>query len=219
MLEAAIDFGGTLTNIVIVADGGSERLATIASVARPALADIEAALAAVGCSDAGALDHLVVTGGRTAALPAVLDGLRLVAVDEADATAAGGAMADVVLPSIVVSIGTGTAIVLAEEDGSATRLLGSGIGGGTVVGLAHLLVGPAEIEEYGRLAALGDTSVCDLTVGDIVGGAAGPVPAEATAVHFGRIGRSPDEEQGPADILAGLVALVVQNAVRLALAE
>jgi type II pantothenate kinase len=219
MLEAAIDFGGTLTNIVVVADDGSERLVTIPSVTRPSLSDVEGALAAAGCPDARALDHLVVTGGRTAALAEALAGLPLIAVDEVDATAAGGVMAGAAMPAIVVSIGTGTAIVLAKADGTATRLLGSGIGGATVLGLARLLVGPAEVGEYGALAARGDTSACDLTVGDIVGGAAGPVPAEATAAHFGRIGRAATERPRDEDILAGLVALVVQNAVRLALAE
>jgi type II pantothenate kinase len=218
MLEAAIDFGGTLTK-VIVASGEDETRRTCPGMPNPDEASIAGLLREAGCASPQELDFLAVTGGRSARLALSWDDVSVVAIDEAEATASGGLLGGAVAPAIVVSIGTGTGIVLAREDGTFERLLGSGIGGGTVVGLARLLVGDQSIARYGALAASGSLDRCDLTVGDILGSGTGPVPADATAAHFGRIGLAGMPVARREDQMAAIVGMVVQNAVRLAISE
>jgi type II pantothenate kinase len=218
MLEAAIDFGGTLTN-VIVASGDGETRRTRPSVPNPGPADVARLLSEAGCPEPRKLSLLALTGGRSASLEVAWGDVPVLAIDEAEATACGGLLAGAVAPAIVVSLGTGTGIVLAREDGSFERLVGSGIGGGTAIGLARLLLGDQPIAAYGALAASGSLERCDLTVGDILGAGTGPVPADATAAHFGRIGVAGMPPPTEADQMAAVVGMVVQNAVRLALSE
>ena len=59
-------------------------------------------------------------------------------------------------------------------------------------------------------------SRCDLTVGDILGGGVGPVPAEATAAHFARVAREGSVVPRPEDIAATLLNLIGQAVLRLA---
>jgi len=218
MLEAAIDFGGTLTKVVVVSRDGETRW-TGPSPARPQPSDVADLLASAGCPDPAALSLLAVTGGRSAQFSLAWEGVSVLAVDEAEATAHGGLLGGVRVPAIVVSIGTGTGIVLVREDGSFERLVGSGIGGGTALGLARLLLGEQPVAAYGALAAAGSVESCDLTVGDILGSGTGPVPADGTAAHFGRIRAAEGAAVSPADQMAAIVGMVSQNAVRIALGE
>lgn len=216
MFEAAVDCGGTRTKVVVASPEG-ERTFAFPSDGPATRQRISEALARADGVKPESLDRLVLTGGATAALGDAFPRGSVELVDEAAATARGGILSGAEPPAIIVSLGTGTGIVLAEPGGGGTRLLGSGVGGGTFLGLAELILGPRSIEEWGALAASGDAAACDLKVGDIVGGAAGDVPAEATAAHFGRL---PDRAaRNEADLVAGLLGLVVQNALRIALGE
>jgi type II pantothenate kinase len=162
------------------------------------------------------LAFVAVTGGRSADLPGVVDGVPIVAVDESAATAAGAVREEMAVPAVVVSLGTGTGLVLARPPDEPLRLIGSGVGGGTLVGLGRLLLGTGDPGEIGRLAERGDPVRCDLSVEDIVGRGIGPVRGEATASHFGRLVR-PDGSSRPEDVAAALVRLVGQTALRLSI--
>lgn len=210
----AIDFGGSVTDVVYRRATGEEILRTEATVERPTLDDVRRLVAAVGPPERPAL--VAVTGGRSSALSGELDGVPVVVVDESEATAAGAVRTGTPVPSVVVSLGTGTGLVLARPPEPPQRLIGSGVGGGTLLGLARLLLGTTDVEEIGALVRAGDPARCDLTVGDIVGRAVGPVRPEATASHFGRLTRS-DGSVERADVAAALVRLVGQTALRLSI--
>ncbi len=216
---AAIDFGGTTTDVVVRRPDGKEQTAALPAIARPGGDDVERLLHEVGSRDGmapGPIELVAVTGGRSQGLPAHVADVRIVAVDEAEATAAGGIAGGVPTPAVVGSLGTGTGIVLAEPPAPARRLVGSGVGGGTLLGLARLLLGTNDVAEIGRLARAGSVTRCDLTVGDILGGGAGSVSAEATASHFARVGRPGSERPSREDIAAALLNLVGQSVLRLA---
>ncbi len=218
MRAAAIDFGGTLTDVV-VGEGPAlrvERTAVASRVARPDHAAIEHLLAAAGAT-LGELDLLAVTGGRSHELPTQVAGVRLVHVGETEASARGALDGLGLRPAVVVSLGTGTGVVLVPASGAPVRLIGSGIGGGTLLGLAQALLGTTDVAEIGRLAAQGEIQRCDLTVGDIIGRGIGPVPAEATAAHFARLARPEGADARREDLAAALVNLVAQAIVRLGL--
>jgi type II pantothenate kinase len=116
--------------------------------------------------------------------------------------------ADPDVPTLVVSAGSGTAVVSARGREYA-HITGSGVGGGTLLGLARLLVGTIDPGEIDRLARVGDPNGADLSLGDVVGGPIGRLPASATAVNFGRLARHAAEVRRE-DLAAALVTLVGQ---------
>jgi len=218
---AAIDFGGTITDVVVRSDARPDRLLALPSLPRPSLDDVGAILARANDIDpeaAPSLDFVAVTGGRSRELPDLLGATPLVRIEESSAIAFAGVESGAPTPAVVVSLGTGTALVLANPPAPPRHLVGSGIGGGTLAGLGRLLLGTANVGEIGTLARSGDAGRCDLRVGDILGGGIGIVPAEATAAHFARLarpGETPTRPE-PADVAAALVNLVGQAVLRLA---
>jgi type II pantothenate kinase len=106
---------------------------------------------------------------------------------------------------MLVSLGTGTSVLLVESSG-ARRLGGSALGGGTLMGLGQLLLG---VEAYGDivdLASRGDRRRVDLLVGDIYPGADLPLPRELNAASFGKL-----ESRDPADLAHALMGLIGEN--------
>lgn len=219
MHSAAIDFGGTVTDLVLRRAGQRDVLLALPTVVPdPAVAQqmIARLLDTAGEKPDAQLGVIAVTGGRSWQLPDTLGVARVVKVDEPTATAVGGLLEDAPSPAIVVSLGTGTGIVLADPPSAPQRLVGSGIGGGTLLGLSKLLLGTTDVVRIGELAMRGDVSRCDLTVGDILGGGIGPIPAEATAAHFARAAREGTVVPRPEDVAAALINLIGQAALRLA---
>lgn len=219
MHSAAIDFGGTVTDLILRRAGQDDVLLALpTAVPEPAVAEelLARLLTTAGETADSQIGVLAVTGGRSWQLPDRLGAARVVKVDEPTATAVGGLLEDAPTPAIVVSLGTGTGIVLADPPSAPQRLVGSGIGGGTLLGLAKLLLGTTDVARIGDLAKHGDLSRCDLTVGDILGGGVGPVPAEATAAHFARVAREGSVVPRPEDIAATLLNLIGQAVLRLA---
>ncbi len=148
------------------------------------------------------------TGGRHKELPNSYKNIRLVKVSEADAVGRGGLQMAGLEEALVVSAGTGTAMIAAR--GKICRhVTGSAVGGGTLLGLAKLCLGTADPLEIAALASAGDPAHVDGTLADVIGGGIGSLPADATAVNLGRIVRlsaAPSRE----DLAAGLVTLVSQ---------
>lgn len=219
MHSAAIDFGGTVTDLILRRAGQDDVLLALpTAVPEPAVAEelLARLLTTAGETADSQIGVLAVTGGRSWQLPDRLGAARVVKVDEPTATAVGGLLENAPTPAIVVSLGTGTGIVLADPPSPPQRLVGSGIGGGTLLGLAKLLLGTTDVARIGELARHGDLSRCDLTVGDILGGGVGPVPAEATAAHFARVAREGSVVPRPEDIAATLLNLIGQAVLRLA---
>ena len=84
---------------------------------------------------------------------------------------------------IVVSMGTGTSLVLC--DGNEVRHIGGiGIGGGTLSGLSRLLLQTDNINEIIALANKGDISRINLQIKDISTSPLPGLPMDATASLF-----------------------------------
>ena len=107
--------------------------------------------------------------------------------------------------ALVVSMGTGTAFVMAHGD-VYEHIGGSGIGGGALCGLSLLTTGVADIYNIKDMTALGDTTKVDLTVGDISVGDTG-LAADLTAANFGKASLDDDNN----DIAAGLANMIYQS--------
>jgi len=148
-----------------------------------------------------------VTGGHYRTLPEILDGYRLWKVDEMVALGVGGLQAAGLEAGLVVSAGTGTAMV-AVQDGQAHHVTGSAVGGGTLLGLSNLVLGTTNIDEINQLALSGDANAVDIMISEAIGGEIGKLPINANAVNFGKLIERKDFHR--ADLAAGLCRLVAQ---------
>jgi type II pantothenate kinase len=215
-MRVGIDFGLTITDAVAV-DGTS--LTAHAALDRPGVASVDVlrhALHALAI-DPGDVDVIAVTGGRSRELPASLDGVPLEFVDEPTAIGRGALARTGLDLALVVSCGTGTAMVAA--DGLQRRyshVSGTPQGGGTLEGLAWLLLGLRGVDELAALAVRGDATAVDTTLGDVLGGGVGQLPPTATAVNLGRLATL-TTDPAPEDLAAGLVTMVAQAIGLLAL--
>lgn len=91
-------------------------------------------------------------------------------------------------PFLIVNIGSGVSIINAKKPGDYVRVSGTCVGGGTVLGLARLLIGAKDFDEVTALSAAGSPCL-DMTVADLCGDAAGSkvLPPETLASSFGRV--------------------------------
>jgi type II pantothenate kinase len=154
------------------------------------------------------LEWIGTTGGRHRDLPSVVNGVPVRPVSEAQAVGRGGLALANLERALVVSAGTGTAMI-SSKGKTFAHVTGSAVGGGTLLGLSRILLGTTDPFEVARLASLGDPAGVDSTLQDVIGGGIGHLPADATAVNLGRLGTlesAPKRE----DLAAGLVTLVSQ---------
>jgi type II pantothenate kinase len=214
-MHAAIDFGISNTDVVARV-GGELRHWNQPYHGDPDEASVRAILWAGGI-ELDDLTRLAVTGGRHKLLPASLGRTQVVPFNEVQAIGRGGqailGLADDERkqPTLVASAGSGTALIKAQGDEYA-HVSGTGVGGGTMLGLARLLLGTLDPLAIGDLALQGDRNRADLSLADVITGPIGHLPADATAVNFGRLARpSFDGEVRRADLAAALVNLVAQT--------
>jgi len=148
-----------------------------------------------------------VTGGRFRLLPDEVDGFKVQKVNEMLALGLGGLALSERQSGLVVSAGTGVAMVAAADD-QVEHVTGSAVGGGTLLGLSRIILGTDDVYEIDRLALAGDAAAVDIMLSEAVGGEVGRLPAKANAVNLGKL----DHQGGFSreNLAAGLVRLVAQ---------
>jgi type II pantothenate kinase len=210
----AADLGGSNADLLLA----DERGRVVRSAVIPALAPepterfLHNLLALLGVEPADVC-LLAVTGGRHQHLGASLAGVPLRRVDEIAAIARGGLLASGLTRALIVSMGTGTAFVSADGPHTA-HAAGVALGGGTVRGLAHRLLGTTEVGEIAALAAGGTPSGANLTIADIVGGGVGMLPGDVPASYLARLA---GPEATPSDVAAGILDMIGHIAAHMAL--
>lgn len=105
---------------------------------------------------------------------------------------------------LVASIGTGTAFVHAKN-GEYAHICGTGVGGGTLHGLAERLLGVGDMGKLNAMAMEGSAGAVDLLIGDFTDGY-GQLDPNLTASNLARLNPSATEE----DWAAGITNLVLQ---------
>ncbi len=148
--------------------------------------------------------HLTGVGSSGVIKP--IYGIPTFKVDEFVANGIGGRFFAKEEKSVVVSMGTGTSYVLAEGD-KLSHLGGIAIGGGTILGLAKLLLNTQDIDVIQTMSRQGDYKQVDLLIGDI---SKHPLPGlnlKVTAANFGKVEDMATKE----DIAAGIVHMVIEN--------
>lgn len=150
--------------------------------------------------------RVVLTGVGSSYLEGNVFGLPTCRVDEFQASGTGALALSGQKQGVVVTMGTGTALLWAENGKEVRHLCGSGIGGGTLGGLCHKLVGMERFGQIKKLALGGDLGQVDLTIGDITKNPAATLDPTLTAANFGNLA----EDANCADVAAGVVNLVLQ---------
>ncbi len=154
------------------------------------------------------IEKVFVTGAGSTFLGSSIYGLPTYPVAEFDATGRGGLYLSGLDEAIVVSMGTGTAIVHACADGTVRHLGGTGIGGGTLIGLSKRMLGMSDVEQITALAEGGDLKNVDLRISDISSKDMPTLQGSATASNFGNLS---DIASG-ADIALGMLNLIFETA-------
>jgi type II pantothenate kinase len=112
---------------------------------------------------------------------------------------------------LLVSLGTGTSVMLVDGE-RVTRVGGTALGGGTVLGLGAALTGIADFERLIALAAQGDRRRVDLLVSDIYRAGDLPLPGDLTAACFAKLADPARQEPAdPRDLAHAVLGLVGEN--------
>ena len=213
----AIDFGATNTDVVANIDG-ELRYWMLPSARHDHEQRIHAALIA-GKLQPSDVRGIVITGGDRRGLQSHIDGIPIVMVNEMEAIGRGGLALARLEAAAVVSAGSGTAVVSARDE-ACQHITGTGVGGGTLQGLAKLLIGTSEPEQIDILACHGVPTGVNVTIGEIVGEAIGGLPPDTTAVNFGKLAsqgfqpRAEDIAAGLVNMVGQVIAVVAINAAR-----
>jgi type II pantothenate kinase len=117
-----------------------------------------------------------------------------------------GAMFQADLENIVITnIGTGTVIIHADKN-KITHIGGTGVGGGTILGLSKKLLQSTTFNDIMEMASRGKLNQVDLLVEDILENYLNFLGKDATAANFGKMLDSAERE----DIALGILNLVYQ---------
>ena len=207
-----IDIGGSTTKIVGFRTDGGKRELILPQFVR-ANDPITSTYGAFGkFTDENRLsikeiDKIMMTGVGASFIKRDLYGLDCVRVPEFNAIGCGGLYISGLDSALVVSMGTGTAIVHATQD-KMNYLGGTGVGGGTLVGLSKLMLSAetiAHIEEY---ASSGDLSNIDLRIKDITdGSSASALSDDITASNFGNVSDLASKD----DVALGIMNMVYET--------
>ena len=164
-----IDIGGSTTKIVGLRTDGSV-VSMLRVRAEDQVTSLYGALGNYLTSNGlslGDVRRVVLTGVGASYVDGDVFGLPTCRVDEFQASGTGALALSGQTSGVVVTMGTGTAFLWAEAGKEVRHLCGSGIGGGTLGGLCHKLVGMERFYQIKKLAAQGDLSHVDLTISDI----------------------------------------------------
>ena len=204
-----IDIGRTTTKIVGLDQTGT-LLSTLRVQAEEPLTSLYGAFGSYLSGNRLTLadvERVVLTGVGASYVEGDIYGIPTEQVEEFTAVGVGGLALSGVEKAVVVSMGTGTAFVWAQRGGEVRHLCGSGVGGGTLAGLCSRLCGTRKYQQIIKLAAEGDVTNVDLTVGDITRNSHPSLPLDITAANFGNV----SDTASPSDFAAGVVNMVLQS--------
>ncbi|MEG0260895.1 MAG: type II pantothenate kinase [Lysinibacillus sp.] len=200
-----IDTGGTLTKIAYLDENNELILSTFPSNDLQAVKDW-----IINNPD---IEDVGVTGGRTEQLLDVIKTMKSIHyIVEFEATLKG---VHYLLKKeghhfercMITNIGTGTSIHYMEGNMNV-RVGGTGVGGGTLIGLSALTTGITDYNEICKKAMKGNREEVDLLVRDIYQGMDTPIDGHLTASNFGKVGITEDVKQPAEDIIATVQGLV-----------
>jgi len=127
-------------------------------------------------------------------------------------------------PYLLVQIGSGVSVLKVDGDEAFERIDGTSLGGGTFWGLCSLLTGFTEFDDMLELAAKGENTNVDLTVGDIYGTDYAHIglKADVLASSFGKVQynlngpKAARSDIQPEDVAMSLLKMISNNIAQIA---
>ena len=219
-----IDVGGSTTKIVgfrLNPDGTRQLMPPLFVRATDPITSIYGALGRYTTENQLNLTDIrrvMTTGVGSSYLSGPIYSLECQSVPEFSGVGLGGLYLSGLDEAIIVSMGTGTALVHAKRtpDGSTAidYLGGTGVGGGTLLGLTKRMLGVDTVEHIEQLCEGGDLSKIDLTIRDISKQHDQfPIGANLTAANFGKLSDMATNE----DIALGLCNMVAETIAMVAI--
>lgn len=209
-----IDVGGSTTKIVGFREDGGKRVLIEPQCVRATdpLTSIYGAFGKFTMQNGLALsdiERVMMTGAGSAfADKPLYEGLDCRAVPEFTSVGLGGLYLSGLDEAVVVSMGTGTALVHAKKTEAGTDISylgGTGVGGGTLVGLSKKILGVDTVEHIEQLCEGGDLSKIDLRISDIsTENTYKDMNYDMTASNFGKL----SDMATPNDIALGITNMV-----------
>ncbi len=205
-ITVGIDIGGSTTKIIGIQ--GAKYLAPLIVRANDPVASLFGAFGKfvdmhnLQLTD---IDKIMTTGVGSSFIDRNIYGLPTGKVEEFLAIGLGGLQLSGLSQALIVSLGTGTALVQASQEG-IEHIGGTGVGGGTILGLSSRMLNIRDIPSIIKTAEEGDLSQVDLMVSDLTKDPLPNLPPSTTASNFGRI----NDLAAPGDIALGILNLVFQ---------
>ena len=203
-----IDVGGSTTKIVGYTDA-KKRIGMLKVEAADPVTSAYGALGRFINENNLALtevEQIILTGVGASLLAKEIYGIPTLCVNEFEAIGVGGLALSGKSEGLIVSMGTGTAFVRAGKDG-IKHIGGSGIGGGTIVGLGAHLCGVKNFRSIVEMAEKGCLDKVDLNIKDISSAVISTLPPNTTASNFGKM----EDGLSAADLAAGLLNMTFQT--------
>jgi type II pantothenate kinase len=201
-----IDIGGSTTKIVGF-DNGSIFSPLLVKATDP-IASVYGAFGkflAANKLDLNDIERIMVTGVGSTYITAKLYDIPTGMVDEFRAIGMGGLFLSGLTNALIVSMGTGTALVKADSKG-VRHIGGTGVGGGTLLGLSNRMLNVRNFNDLIETSQGGDLAHIDLTIGDLSHHVVG-LPPDSTASNFGKL----SDLASKADVGLGIINLVFQT--------
>lgn len=221
-----IDVGGSTTKIVGFrhTSKGEELIAPLFVQATDPITSIYGAFGRFTMENGLSLsdiDKVMMTGGGSSFRSQPIYTLPCNNVSEFECIGLGGLYLSGLDEAIVVSMGTGTALIHSKKEGDLTKIQylgGTGVGGGTLLGLTQKLTGVGTVEHIEELCAEGDISKVDLRISDISKNRTYEnMKDNLTVSNFGKvsdIATNEDIALGVANMVAETIAMVAVFAAR-----
>ncbi len=157
------------------------------------------------------ISKVMITGAGSSHITKPIYGLPCRLIEEFESIGRGGLYLSGLNRAIITSCGTGTALCYAEQKGeeyTIDYLGGTGVGGGTLVGLSKKMLDMNNVDHISALAENGslnrvDLKINDLTKQDIVPGFSDTM----TASNFGNI----SDLATRSDIACGIINMVFET--------
>lgn len=156
------------------------------------------------------IDRVLMTGVGSSFIDKPIYSLNCEKISEFECVGRGGLYLSELDDAIVVSMGTGTALIHAKRDGENIKteyLGGTGVGGGTLLGLSRKMIGVDTVEHIEQLCETGDLDKVDLRIKDISGDKNFQIQSDMTASNFGKLSDIADAS----DIALGITNMVAET--------
>lgn len=218
-----IDIGGSTTKIVGFKKNQKELIEPLFVRATDAVTSVYGAFGKFTMQNGlelSDIDKVLMTGVGSSFIDRPIYGLDCRKVSEFESVGLGGLYLSKLDEAIIVSMGTGTALIHARKIGDRTEtkyLGGTGVGGGTLLGLSRRMIGVDTIEHLEQMCEMGNLDNVDLRIKDISADESFQINGDITASNFGKlsdIANKNDVALGIANMVAETIAMLAVFAAR-----